>query len=165
MIVNIFRLKTYLLIPIVISVTALVLISVFSFKRLSGNYNIQCQAFVSYRVTQTVLGYDAEIAIRVMNNGSGQFSIEGKLNKDNETWTLNRDVHFKYDKLTDNSILMKDFIIERYGRDNAPEYLFRNTFLSSDETLGRVVTISKMMNGYLIGNRQTPEFFCVSTKN
>ncbi|WP_222864731.1 hypothetical protein, partial [Serratia marcescens] len=69
-----------------------------------------------------------------------------------------------YKKLPDNSVLISNFKAERYGRDNIPDNIFRDTFLASDESVGRVVTISKMMNGYLIGNFRAPVFFCASKK-
>lgn len=142
---------------------AVALTTSFIIKSATEKLNIKCQAYVSYRVAQNVLAYDAVFTVRIPDNHRGQFSIEGKLTKGNDNWIINRDVHFKFDKIADDSILIKEFIAESYGRDNIPDDLFRNTFLASGDNLGRVVRISKLMNGYLIGNRQNPEFFCVKS--
>lgn len=148
----------------VISVTVLASMSVFYWRKNTSGYDFKCQAFIAYKTIPPIFKYDASISVSLMNDGRGKFSIEGKINKGEEFWTINRDVHFMYVKRPDNSVQIKNVDIDRYGRDDVPDVLFRDAFLSSNEESGRVVTISKMMNGYLIGSHRAPVFFCVSSK-
>lgn len=128
-------------------------------------YDIECDSYVSYRAINSYFEYDTTISIVLHDDNRGRFSIEGTLSKRDNSWNINRDVFFYYKKLPDNSVVISNFDIERYGRDNVPETLFRDTFLASDKNVGRVVTISKMMNGYLIGSLRAPVFFCASKKS
>lgn len=154
------------LIAAFISFVILILVTCYFWQRYSGSYDIECDSYVSYRVIPSYFAYDTAISVSLHNDNLGKFSVEGKLSKDSTSWLVNREVHFSYKKLPDNSVLISHFKTERYGRDDVPEGIFRDTFLASDNSVGRVVTISKMMNGdgYLIGTLRAPVFYCASKK-
>lgn len=132
----------------------------FSYYKYSKTYQIQCESYLTYD-SSSQLSFETSISMRLSKDGSGIFSLEGTLTKNGKKWSLNRDVLFDYIKLKDNSIQMHKVRFLHYGQDNTPEDLFRETFLTVDSGSSRVLTITKMKNTYLVGNRRTPVFTCV----
>lgn len=144
-----------------LTVFMVIIISVFYYHRASNTYDIQCESYVAYRAQQSDTGFDMAIAMNMHHNAKGEFVIEGTMGKKNQTWSINRDITFNYARLHNNTIKMDHINIVKYGRDNVPDDMFNDIFLSTAGTSGRIITLSKVLNGYLVGNLRAPAFICL----
>lgn len=150
-----------IIIVVAIFIMVCLFIAPLIYGRVAKADTINCESYVSYQSAPGDLSYDTMISVNIYHNGNGSFSVEGTIRDADSSWHYNRDVKFVYQNMEEGAISIKVDHITKYGRDNGPDELFKRAFLSSDEKASRVITISKIKNGYLMGIPRAPLFICL----
>lgn len=103
-----------------------------------------------------------ETATLVMNpDHSGYIAFSGSMKSNDKIMTLFREIRFTYEKESDDIYKISDIETVKHLRDNAPDTLVDSVFFSTSHEKARYMTVSKIMNAYVIGNLHSPVFMCV----
>lgn len=135
--------------------------AIFFYLKDMKTYDIQCRSYVSYRSEPIDFYFNAMISMDIRHSARGEFSVEGMMKKNGQTWTLNRDVKFTYHKLQNNAFQMDNIRVFKAQRDNAPDDIFAVYVMPLTQDASRTVTLSRAFNGYVVGNLRAPAFTCI----
>ncbi|MFP2826046.1 FidL-like protein [Citrobacter braakii] len=111
---------------------------------------------------KTIDFHSTETTTLVLNpDNSGYIAFSGNISNNGRVMTLLRELRFKYVKESDNIYKMEKIETIKHSRDNTPDALVDSVFFSTRHEKARYMTVSKIMNAYVIGNLYSPVFICV----
>ncbi|MGM8448381.1 hypothetical protein ACS6GG_09810 [Enterobacter bugandensis] len=152
------RIILVLLIILFLSATAYLIYT----RQQTPGLEVNCSTVIHYDNMAPVFVSSLELHFRLHDNHTGRAVLSGNIDDGNNITLISRSIVFDYEISAPGEISVSNLRYLKNTRDTASDDYFRNSFFYAREGTNRLLRLSPLNNGWLLGNLQSSFAICVN---
>lgn len=146
-----------------IALMTLIILPVLFYKLLYTEHarlSFSCTA--NYNLIQPDLMINSDIYLIVDEEKHASFDINGTLKNKENTYRISRKYTFNYQLIDKKTLKLSNISLSKRGSDNASDSRLEYLIFNYDVQSEKLISLTKMMNSYVVSNIYSPLFICTS---
>lgn len=138
----------------------MIVISFHNFISIKENEYNECHAGYNFNNNNSEIHLDMYLVMS--KEHIAHLSVLGLVKDNGLNHMISRYYTFNYEKLSERRYKLKNITLSKHISDNANSIMIPSSLFDLDTNSTAVINVTKLMNGYVIGDLYSPIFICIN---